>query len=204
MFGQVEDVPVAKPVPQQCRGVHIGGMGRPARGKLDLLRRIALQNQHATRFQRAAYAGGDAVALGGRRKLDEDGHHQIVSRLRPGPVEDIGQFEIQRHAARGRQLAGLFQRHRRHVDRMHVHALRGQPYAVAAFAVGDGQRAHPGLDVRRLAFEKTVGRGAEDVVVRGVPRIPESRTHAAALIWYWRRAVFRAARPGPYREYAGR
>ena len=126
------------------------------------------------------------IALGWRRELDEDGGYQIVGRFRPIPAENVDLLEVQRDAADGRQFASLFKRHRRHVDRMHPGALLGQPYAVAAFAVRDGQGPHPGLDVRNLAFEESVGCGAEDVVVGGVPRVPETRTHPAILTWRWR------------------
>src|SRR5262249_50908918 len=66
----------------------------------------------------------------------------------------------------------LLERHRRNIERVHVHAVLREPDAVASFAVG--HRQHTGLprQPRRLASEKRVRLLAEAKGLACIPFIP--------------------------------
>jgi hypothetical protein len=68
---------------------------------------------------------------------DEDGNDHVKCVSRPAPLGDIGEFGAQFHATFGRKRLRLGEPSLGEVDGEHVEALFGEPYAVAAFAVGD-------------------------------------------------------------------
>lgn len=115
----------------------------------------------------------DLAPFGGADELDEDRHYGVEASFAPVPAEQVGEFGLQGDAVLGGELFGFGDGRRGYVHRQYVESLAGQPYAVAPFAVGDGEHFLAGAEALRLGHQEGVGLGAEDVFVDGVALVPE-------------------------------
>ena len=103
-------------------------------------------------------------ALDRSEELREDIDHDVEGGVRPavaGEVDDLGR---DLDAARLRQSPGLGLRRRRKIDRQDIEPLLREPDAVAAFAIGDGQRAATFREQVLLSRQKDIGCRAEDIL----------------------------------------
>ena len=141
---------------QQFARVEVLDLGGAAGLVLELLGRIALDQQQPAGLERPLDVAEHPRAQRRRAELKEDRHHHVERLDRPCPCVEIGLFGADRHAALLRQRARLRERGRREVHRQHVEALLGEEDAVAALAVGDRQRPLPALEQMRLALEESV------------------------------------------------
>jgi Helicase HerA, central domain len=157
---------------QQLACVKIFDLRRPAGSVVELLRRVALEQQEPARLQRPLDADEDRLALCRRGELEKDRRHDVERIYRIAPIDHVGLFDAQRHAALLCQLARLLLRVRREIERQHVEALLGEEDAVAPFAIGNRQRGLALAQQMRLRFEKRVRRGAEPVLLAREPRLP--------------------------------
>jgi hypothetical protein len=90
----------------------------------------------------------------------------------PVPRGDVGLKETHRNAPARCQRLRLGLGRGREIDREDIEALLGEPYPVAALAVGDGERLAALRQETGLRLEEGIGFGAVEIVGRRVALFP--------------------------------
>src|SRR5262249_16302218 len=173
--------------------VEIVELFRPAGPVLQLLGRVALDDQKSAGFERAPHAAPFYRALCGRAELRENFDDDVERGLRAIPGVDMGLDKAHLHAALGGERAGFVLRRRRKIERDDVETLLREPNAVAAFAVRDRKRPAARRQQLPAGFEKIIRLLAERIVGARKASLP-ARTFACLVVYrYWLREIAKNA-----------
>ncbi len=150
-FRDLQIAKIAERLLQQRARIEMLELLRPAGAVIQLLGRIALQDEQAAGLERAAHAGPFQRSLRRRRELGEDLDHDIEGRFRIGPGMHVGLHQIRRLTLRSAASARAFFCA---VGEKSI-AVTSSPCSASQtplrlFAVGDRQRA-AGFRQQRLA-----------------------------------------------------
>ena len=104
--------------------------------------------------------------------MREDIDDHIKGLLGPVVAVDRDQLDGDAHAARLRQGPRLGLSHGREIDRQDIEPLLGQPHAIAAFPVGDGERVAPLRQQVPVRCQKRIGLGPENIFGDGESAFP--------------------------------
>ena len=137
VLDQFDDLQRGECAAEQVCGVEVRQCPWAACLVLQLLGRIALKDQQATRFQRSHDIGEEPLSHLRVSELDEHRDDDIVSIHGPWPFIAASDKVGHRHPCFVSQPAGLGHACLRHIECLDVQALVGKPDTVAPFAVGD-------------------------------------------------------------------
>jgi hypothetical protein len=173
MGDQLKDLQAPKGGAQHRLRIEVLHLGRAASSIGQLFGPIALQQEQAVRLKGGLHLVEQNASQGGRGELDEDAGHHVERFDRPGPGCQVGDLEVEGHAAFLRQALCLGLRHFRAVDGQNTQALLRQPNAVSPLAIGDRQGDLPRLQPRRLPRQKGVRFDAEYIGVLRIAPVPK-------------------------------
>ena len=145
---------------------------RSAGAVLQLLRRVALDDQKSAGLQRAPHPSPFYRAFRRQAELRENFDHNGEGRLWIIPAMHIGLNESDLHTSLGGEGAGLVLRGWRKIKREHIQALLREPHAVSALTVRNRERPAVTRQQRSAGFEKVIRLLAERIVGRRKTRFP--------------------------------